>query len=218
MVRLRARCLMVGDPAVGKSALSQMFHSDGTLFQKNYSMTTGVELLIKSVNIPESGDSVVSPLVARRRVVALDRSRNRLKSERKYFPLQELYIIDSAGKESLVEANEKMWGELSLLCLVFDLTSERSFSNCARWMERLRAHCRGRHVPGVLVGNKSDLSARREVQAAVAQEWARNQGLEYYETSAKEMEKCDAPLLSLARAFHSLYQDRREAIQNLSPG
>ncbi|XP_049575969.1 intraflagellar transport protein 27 homolog isoform X1 [Syngnathus scovelli] len=188
MVRLRARCLMVGDPAVGKSALSQMFHSDGTLFQKNYSMTTGVELLIKSVNIPESGDSV------------------------------ELYIIDSAGKESLVEANEKMWGEPSLLCLVFDLTSELSFSNCARWMERLRAHCRGRHVPGVLVGNKSDLSARREVQAAVAQEWAENQGLEYYETSAKEMEKCDAPLLSLARAFHSLYQDRREAIQNLSPG
>ncbi|XP_049575970.1 intraflagellar transport protein 27 homolog isoform X2 [Syngnathus scovelli] len=168
MVRLRARCLMVGDPAVGKSALSQMFHSDGTLFQKNYSMTTGVELLIKSVNIPESGDSV--------------------------------------------------WGEPSLLCLVFDLTSELSFSNCARWMERLRAHCRGRHVPGVLVGNKSDLSARREVQAAVAQEWAENQGLEYYETSAKEMEKCDAPLLSLARAFHSLYQDRREAIQNLSPG
>ncbi|KAM9818476.1 intraflagellar transport protein 27 homolog isoform X3 [Syngnathus typhle] len=187
-----------------------MFHSDGTLFQKNYTMTTGVEVLIKSVNIPESGDSV------------------------------ELYIMDSGGKESLVEANEKMvrhkhmevlpwpsyacgavcvqWGELSLLCLVFDLTSERSFSNCARWMERLRAHCRGRHLPGVLVGNKSDLSARREVQAAAAQEWARNQGLEYYETSAKEMEKCDAPLLSLARAFHSLYQDCREAIQNLSPG
>lgn len=113
-------------------------------------------------------------------------------------------------------------------------------------------------VPGVLVGNKSDLSARREVQASVAQEWAQSQGLEYHETSAvsvfqygncvlvsclalcvkctkwvvlylctsttslcllqKEMENCDAPLLSLARAFHSLYQERREAIQNLSPG
>lgn len=33
-------CLLVclGDAAVGKSALSHMFHSDGTLFQKNYSM------------------------------------------------------------------------------------------------------------------------------------------------------------------------------------
>lgn len=28
----------VGDAAVGKSALCHMFHSDGTVFQKNYSM------------------------------------------------------------------------------------------------------------------------------------------------------------------------------------
>ncbi|XP_061770364.1 intraflagellar transport protein 27 homolog [Nerophis ophidion] len=188
MVRLRARCLLVGDPAVGKSALSQMFHSDGTLFQKNYSMTTGVELLIKSVNIPESNDSV------------------------------ELYIIDSAGKEALVETCEKMWGRPSLLCLVFDLTSQRTFDSCGLWMERVRAHCQGLRVPGVLVGNKSDLAARREVTTSAAQEWARSQGLEYHETSAKEMEDSEAPLLSLARAFHSHYQECRETIQNLSPG
>nr|XP_057921962.1 intraflagellar transport protein 27 homolog isoform X2 [Doryrhamphus excisus] len=188
MVRLRARCLFVGDPAVGKSALSQMFHSDGTVFQKNYSMTTGVELLIKGVNIPESNDSV------------------------------ELYIIDSAGKDTLVEACEKMWGRPSLLCLVFDLTSQRSFDSCSRWMERARAHCQGLRVPGVLVGNKSDLAARREVTTSVAQEWAQSQGLEYHETSAKEMENCESPLLSLARVFHALYLERREAIQNLSPG
>ncbi|XP_070684351.1 intraflagellar transport protein 27 homolog isoform X1 [Pempheris klunzingeri] len=188
MVKLRARCLLVGDAAVGKSALSHMFHSDGTLFQKNYSMTTGVELLMKCVNIPDTNDSV------------------------------ELYIIDSAGKETLVEACEKMWGELSLMCLVFDLTSEQSFANCGQWVERVRAHCHGLHVPGALVGNKSDLSARREVQASVAQEWAQSQGLEYHETSAKEMDNCDAPLLSLARTFHSLYQERLETIQNLSPG
>ncbi|KAM7394649.1 hypothetical protein PAMP_021437 [Pampus punctatissimus] len=188
MVKLRARCLLVGDAAVGKSALCHMFHSDGTLFQKNYSMTTGVELLMKCVNIPETNDSV------------------------------ELYIIDSAGKETLVEACEKMWGQPSLLCLVFDLTSEQSFASCSRWMERVRAHCQGLHVPGVLVGNKSDLSARREVEISVAREWAENQGLEYHETSAKEMENCDAPLLCLARAFHSLYQERLETIQNLSPG
>ncbi|KAA8595334.1 hypothetical protein FQN60_012469, partial [Etheostoma spectabile] len=163
MVKLRARCLLVGDAAVGKSALSHMFHSDRTLFQKNYSMTTGVELLIKCVNIPETTDSV------------------------------ELYIIDSAGKQALVEACEKM-----------------SFANCSHWMERVHAHCQG-----VLVGNKSDLSARREVQASMAQEWAQSQGLEYHETSAKEMENCDAALLGLARAFYSLYQERRETIQNL---
>lgn len=29
---------LVGDAAVGKTSLTQMFHSDGMLFQKNYSM------------------------------------------------------------------------------------------------------------------------------------------------------------------------------------
>ncbi|KAF7643054.1 hypothetical protein LDENG_00245960, partial [Lucifuga dentata] len=148
--------------------------------------TTGVEMLMKCVHIPETKDSV------------------------------ELYITDSAGKETFVETCEKMWGQPSLLCLVFDLTSQQSFANCSMWLERVRARCHGLHVPGVLVGNKSDLSARREVQASAAQEWAQSQGFEYYETSAKEMENCDAPLLSLARAFHSLYQERRETIQNLS--
>ena len=38
--------------------------------------------------------------------------------------------------------------------------------------------------PGVLVGNKSDLSSRREVQTSAAKEWAQSQGLEYHETSA----------------------------------
>ncbi|KAM4584488.1 intraflagellar transport protein 27 homolog isoform 2-T2 [Odontesthes bonariensis] len=168
MVKLRARCLLFGDAAVGKSSLSHVFYRDGNLFQKNYSM--------------------------------------------------ELYILDSAGKEALQEACEKMWGEPSLLCLVFDLTSEQSFANCSRWMERVRAHCQGLHVPGVLVGNKLDLSDRREVQASMAKEWAQSHDLEYHETSAKEMINCDAPFLSLARAFHSLYQERRETIQNLSPG
>ncbi|XP_017261885.1 intraflagellar transport protein 27 homolog isoform X1 [Kryptolebias marmoratus] len=188
MVKLRARCLLAGDAAVGKSSLSHIFYSDGSLFQKNYSMTTGVELLVKSVSIPETNDTV------------------------------ELYILDTPGKDTLVDGCEKMWGEPSLLCLVFDLTNEQSFVNCGGWMERVRAHCQGLHVPGVLVGNKSDLSARREVQASVAREWAQSQGLEYHETSAKEMENCDAPLLSLALAFHSLYQEHRENIQNLSPG
>lgn len=78
MVKLRARCLLVGDAAVGKTCLSHIFCSDGSLFQKNYSLTTGVELVMKCINIPETNDSV------------------------------ELYILDSAGKETLVEGCMKM--------------------------------------------------------------------------------------------------------------
>ncbi|KAJ8283616.1 hypothetical protein COCON_G00024660 [Conger conger] len=198
MVKLRAKCILVGDASVGKSALSQMFRSDGAHFQKNYSMTAGVELVVKSVSIPDSGDSV------------------------------ELFIFDSAGKDTFLDACEKLWGQPSVLCVVFDwgqpsvlcvvfdVSSEVSFRSCALWLDRVRAHCQGLQLPGVLVGNKSDLSSRREVEMAMAQEWAQSQGLEYHETSAKEMENCEAPFLSLAQAFYTLYQDRIQTIQTLA--
>ncbi|XP_015215066.2 intraflagellar transport protein 27 homolog isoform X3 [Lepisosteus oculatus] len=78
MVKLRAKCILVGDAAVGKSALSQMFRSDGSHFQKNYSMTAGVEVLTRTVHIPDTSDGV------------------------------ELFIFDSAGKEVFLEACEKL--------------------------------------------------------------------------------------------------------------
>ncbi|XP_016097650.1 intraflagellar transport protein 27 homolog, partial [Sinocyclocheilus grahami] len=145
----------------------------------------GVELLEKSVPIPDTGDAV------------------------------EFYICDSAGREPFADACENMWNQPSLMCVVFDITSEASFTSCSHWIDRIRSHCNGQQVPGVLLGNKSDLSSRREVDAAGAQSWAQSHGLEYHETSAKEIGQYEAPFLSLARAFHSLYQDQIQIIQSL---
>lgn len=60
MVKLAAKCILAGDPAVGKTALAQIFRSDGAHFQKNYTLTTGVDLVVKTVPVPDTGDSVVS--------------------------------------------------------------------------------------------------------------------------------------------------------------
>ena len=48
----------MGDPAVGKSALTQMFHSNGQRFPKAYNMTCGVDLQVKPVKIPETEEAV----------------------------------------------------------------------------------------------------------------------------------------------------------------
>ncbi|KAJ8263896.1 hypothetical protein GJAV_G00142830 [Gymnothorax javanicus] len=118
MVKLRAKCILVGDASVGKSALAQMFRSDGAHFPKNYSMTAGVELLVKSITIPGSSDSV------------------------------ELFIFDSGGKETFQEACEKLWGQPSVLCLVFDVSSAGSFRSCGQWLERVRGTARGCRYQG----------------------------------------------------------------------
>lgn len=42
----------------------QMFRSDGTHFQKNYTLTTGVDLVVKTVPVLDTNDSVVSATLA----------------------------------------------------------------------------------------------------------------------------------------------------------
>ncbi|XP_062458689.1 intraflagellar transport protein 27 homolog isoform X4 [Pezoporus occidentalis] len=141
------------DPTVGKTALAQMFRTDGAHFQKNYTLTTGIELLVKAVSIPETSDSV------------------------------EFFIFDSAGKDLFSEVLEKLWEQPNVLCLVYDITNEQSFNNCAKWLEKLKAQAAGMHIPGVLLGNKTDLVDRRVVDQKQAQEWAEKHGLEYCEMS-----------------------------------
>ncbi|XP_072862841.1 intraflagellar transport protein 27 homolog isoform X2 [Chlorocebus sabaeus] len=142
-----------GDPAVGKTALAQIFRSDGAHFQKSYTLTTGMDLVVKTVPVPDTGDSV------------------------------ELFIFDSAGKELFSEMLDKLWESPNVLCLVYDVTSEQSFNNCSKWLEKARAQAPGTSLPGVLVGNKTDLVGRRAVDSAEARAWALGQGLECFETS-----------------------------------
>ncbi|XP_058424415.1 intraflagellar transport protein 27 homolog isoform X2 [Diceros bicornis minor] len=141
MVKLAAKCILAGDSTVGKTALAQIFRSDGAQFQKNYTLTTGVDLVVKTVPVPDTGDSV--------------------------------------------------WESPNVLCLVYDVTNEQSFQNCSKWLEKARAQSPGVSLPGVLVGNKTDLASRRAVESAQAQAWALGQGLECFETSVRENRESD---------------------------
>ncbi|KAF0881505.1 IFT27 protein, partial [Crocuta crocuta] len=177
---------LTGDPAVGKTALAQSFRSDGAHFQKNYTLTTGADLVVKTVPVPDTGDSV------------------------------ELFIFDSAGKELFSEMLDKLWESPNVLCLVYDVTNEQSFANCSKWLEKARSQAPGTSLPaGVLVGNKIDLASRRVVDSAQARAWALGQGLECFETSVKEMENYEAPFHCLAKQFHHLYHEKVEVFRAL---
>ncbi|XP_068111132.1 intraflagellar transport protein 27 homolog [Hyperolius riggenbachi] len=185
MVKLSAKCIVAGDSTVGKSTLIQLFRSDGSHFQKNYTMTTTMDVIVKTVQIPDSGDQV------------------------------ELFLCDSPGKPLFYEMTETLWDQPGALCLVFDVTSEASFANCARWLQRVKSKTISPQLPGVLVANKADLTGRRVVDKHQAEEWAASHGLEYFETSAKELENYDEPFRALAKMFHHLYYERLETFRNL---
>ncbi|CAG5126647.1 unnamed protein product [Candidula unifasciata] len=183
---LRCKCVIVGDSAVGKSSIAQVFHSDGAHFPKNYTMTQGVEVLVKSVNIPETQDSV------------------------------EIYIYDSAGKDIFSDLVKQFWDHPSVVMVVYDCTNEASLSNSLTWLEKVRALTPDIHIPGVLLANKTDLDKRRVVTPKVGRETAQSSKLEYFECSAKEMRNVDTPFFFLANEYYKLYQERIELFSSLS--
>jgi transport family protein 27 len=175
---LRAKCVIVGDSTVGKSALTQVFHSDNAQFPKNYTMTVGIEMCTKSVTIPDVHAHV------------------------------ELFLLDCAGKEIFYEAAQKHWDHPSMVMVVYDVTNDTSFSSCEKWLERVRSQKPGVPFPGVLVANKVDLEERRVVSTQAGQQFAQSKGLAYFECSAKTMQNVDQPFIHLANAFYKLYQTK----------
>ncbi|KAL3877841.1 hypothetical protein ACJMK2_035485 [Sinanodonta woodiana] len=183
---IRAKFIVVGDASVGKSSLCQVFHSDGSFFNKNYTMTTGVEMVTKQINIPDTKDSV------------------------------EIYLYDSAGKEIFTDHVSKFWDHPSGVVVVYDAATEATFSNCQKWLDRVRQTEPNLHIPGVLIANKVDLDQRRRVSPKAGKDFALSHGLAYFECSAKEMQGVDAPFYFLANEFYKLYQERIETLKSLS--
>lgn len=95
-----------------------------------------------------------------------------------------LQIWDTAGQERFRSLTPSYIRDSSVAVVVFDVTVRASFLNSSKWIEDVRVE-RGQDVVIMLVGNKSDLSDKRQVTTEEAAEKARSEGALFIETSAK---------------------------------
>jgi transport family protein 27 len=183
---LRCKLVIVGDPAVGKTALTQVFQSGGSTYPKNYMMTVGVEFSVKQVPIPDT-DVIV-----------------------------ELYIFDSAGQSifNQIEMNAKYWDNTSAVMVVYDISSAETLRSTHKWLQNVRStRSLGPKMVGCLVGNKTDYRAdasddsRDEVSTQNGEQTAAEMGLPYFETSAQTNTNVEAPFQSIAMQFFTRYEE-----------
>lgn len=67
--------------------------------------------------------------------------------------------------------------------LIFDLTSRESFATIKQMLIQFHRHC-DEHVVKLLIGNKLDLTDKRDVSEKEASEFASQIGASYHEVSA----------------------------------
>ena len=92
-------------------------------------------------------------------------------------------IWDTAGQERYRSLVPNYYRKAHAAIVVYDLTNRESFENAAMWVNELKEAIP--HAAIGLSGNKSDLARYRKVEREVAEEYAKENGLIFAETSAK---------------------------------
>jgi Ras-related protein Rab-1A len=81
--------------------------------------------------------------------------------------------------------------------LVFDITDRKSFIDIENWMIEAEKYANQKIVK-ILIGNKSDMEANREVSKEEARAFAASMGMEYIETSAKTTQNVEKTFMRLS--------------------
>ncbi|KAG1703867.1 Ras- protein Rab-2A, variant 2 [Phytophthora capsici] len=95
-----------------------------------------------------------------------------------------LQIWDTAGQESFRSITRSYYRGAAGALLVYDITRRETFNHLTRWLEEARQNSNS-NMAIMLIGNKSDLEHRRAVSFKEGEQFAKENGLIFLETSAK---------------------------------
>nr|XP_043627010.1 ras-related protein Rab5-like [Erigeron canadensis] len=93
-------------------------------------------------------------------------------------------IWDTAGQERYHSLAPMYYRAAAAAIVVYDINTMSSFQKAKKWIEELQRQGNPDTIM-VLVANKADMITKREVDPEEAKQYAKENGLKYFETSAK---------------------------------
>jgi len=128
-----------------------------------------------------------------------------------------LQIWDTAGQEAFRSITRSYYRGAAGALLVYDITRRDTFNHLTTWLEDARQHSNSNMVI-MLIGNKSDLEARRDVKREEGEAFAREHGLIFMETSAKTAANVEEAFINTAREIYDKIQEGVFDINNEANG
>ncbi|XP_026676788.1 ras-related protein Rab6-like, partial [Diaphorina citri] len=95
-----------------------------------------------------------------------------------------LQLWDTAGQERFRSLIPSYIRDSTVAVVVYDITNANSFHQTSKWIDDVRTE-RGSDVIIMLVGNKTDLSDKRQVSTEEGERKAKELNVMFIETSAK---------------------------------
>ena len=107
-----------------------------------------------------------------------------------------IQIWDTAGQEKYKAITKNLFLKVMGALILYDITDENSFNNLKLWVSMVKEEC-GKHMKIVIVGNKIDLDDQRVKSKEEVLDYAKEQKVEYIETSCKTGENIKKAVILL---------------------
>ncbi|TFY70268.1 hypothetical protein EVG20_g2742 [Dentipellis fragilis] len=124
-----------------------------------------------------------------------------------------LQLWDTAGQERFRSLIPSYIRDSTVAIVVFDITNRQSFLSTSKWIDDVRSE-RGNDVMVVLVGNKADLSDKRQVTLEEATAKASQLNIMFMETSAKAGHNVKSLFKKIAMSLPGMEQNQNAEAQN----
>merc|ERR1712220_9033 len=108
-----------------------------------------------------------------------------------------LQIWDTAGQERFRTITSSYYRGAHGIIVVYDTTDAQSFEAVKTWLHEIDRYA-SENVNKLLVGNKSDLTNKRQVEKDSAQEFATSVNIPFLETSAKSAANVEEAFMTMA--------------------
>lgn len=120
-----------------------------------------------------------------------------------------LQIWDTAGQERFRTITTAYYRGAMGIMLVYDITNEKSFENIKNWIRNIEEHASA-DVEKMILGNKCDMTDRRQVSRERGEELAIEYGIKFMETSAKASINVEESFFTLARDIKAKMEKKIE--------
>ncbi len=124
-----------------------------------------------------------------------------------------LQLWDTAGTEKFRSITTGYYRGANAALVVFDLTSKQSFASLNEWIQNYYKFSNPDSVKNVVIlGNKSDLTEKREVTDEEINDFIKDNNIKFFETSAKDGKNIDECFTHMSEKLIEQYDNKENEL------